>query len=1368
MPLLNPSPLSVPIPFPAHPHTTAYINPPSPTQLNFFVIGVIPVLVSVLTFAAYIACGGELTATKAFVSLSLFSVLRAPLFVLPSTITQITQSLVSITRIQEVLCAKEQTSERSTSPPRLDTGAPSIEISAGNFSWDLQEYVPYLQDINLRVQRGELVAVVGATGQGKSSLIQAILGEMLEVRSLENPGTLAPGTSAVTVRGKVAYVAQSAWIFNASVRDNILFGQPFYRERYQRALAVSCLLADLEHMPGGDAAEIGERGVNLSGGQKQRISIARAVYADADIYLFDDPLSALDSHVGREVLEKCILGQLRHKTRLMVTNQLQFLPSFDVVVVLHKGHVMEAGPYEQLMASGTYLPAMMKDTIAEGEPPAPPEGGAVAGGGASRRNSGKGAAKGAIDAAEEEYAEIKKSPRGPVKAKSRTPATAALVQQEERVTGGVTLATIRHYTRAMGGAPAVALLAVTYILTEVLRVAASVWLTLWSAQATPAPSPPGPHPTLSAPFPDASSFSPSFLGSSPASTAGSLANLPLAASWLDPSGAFSSFSRWLSSWSLLLPLFHGLENGIHRIGSSVHADSGPFGAYSLNAGGSIVGADGSSEIVGPGDGILGPEHGSSSSGGSSSYFFNILGGGDSPMDYGSYQWLAAAVKTVGFYLAVYSGLSLAQIVLTFVNQFYLSAASVRASETLHRSMLAAVLRAPMAFFHGNPLGRVLNRFTKDISDVDRNLANFSSIFLRGFAQLASTLVLIAAATPFSVLFFVPMFFAFQALYEYFQRVAREVKRLDSISRSPVYSLISESLSGLATIRAYGAQSRLLAQQGDLLDTNIRFSLLSMSANRWLSVRLEALGAFIVLVTASMALAQGGGAPVVGLIISYALSITSLLTMTLRLASVAESSFNAVERIAHYTAVEPEAPAVIDACRPPPGWPSQGAISFESVSMRYRPDLPPVLQGLTASIRAGEKVGVVGRTGAGKSSLFSALFRLVEVDGGRIVVDDVDVARLGLADLRRGIGIIPQQPVLFTGTIRFNLDPFGMFSEGAIWQAIGRAHMGEVIKSLPHGLSSQVQEGGKNFSAGQRQLLSLARAVLTRPRILVLDEATAAVDQATDALIQKTIREEFKSCTMLIIAHRLNTIIDCDRIMVMADGSLVENDRPSALLAKDNGVFSSMVRATGPSTERFLRQVAAGEMDMDSALVERILDASGPEDAEADAKVRWVKAVWRVTTSQLLGMPNGRAGRPPAGSSSSMSAGGKLSPGTLSLIVRDGGGGPGSPRFPDGDLVAEDGGAVFVEGSLLHRVNCAASLLADTLRCVNVGDVRRELEARGVEESRWNAWFARVIFKLNELALAMTADGPRPRLTATPGEGDAVWSDAHRLLSSTIN
>ncbi|KAK9085883.1 hypothetical protein Sjap_026294 [Stephania japonica] len=961
---------------------------------NMFMLNSIPVVVTVASFGMFTLLGGDLTPARAFTSLSLFAVLRFPLFMLPNLITQAVNANVSLKRLEELFLAEERV--LLPNPP-LEARLPAISIKNGYFSWDSKAEKPTLSNVNLDIPIGSLVAVVGSTGEGKTSLVSAMLGELP-----------ARADSTVVIRGSVAYVPQISWIFNATVRDNILFGSAFDATRYEKAIEVTSLRHDLEMLPGGDLTEIGERGVNISGGQKQRVNMARAVYSNSDVYIFDDPLSALDAHVGRQVFDKCIKEELRGKTRVLVTNQLHFLPQVDRIILIHEGMVKEEGTFEDLTNNGMLFQKLME-------------------------NAGK-----MEEHVEEEFEDenLEKRSTNPAanvdmngtstdadNKKKGKEEKSVLIKQEEREKGVVSWKVLMRYKNALGGLWVVLVLFLCYVTTEALRVSSSTWLSIWTDQST-------------------------------------------------------------------------------------------------------------LKTHGP-----------------------------------------------GFYNLVYALLSFGQVLVTLANSYWLIISSLYAAKRLHDAMLHSILRAPMVFFHTNPIGRIINRFAKDLGDIDRNVAVFVNMFLGQVSQLLSTFVLIGILSTISLWAIMPLLILFYAAYLYYQSTAREVKRLDSITRSPVYAQFGEALNGLSTIRAYKAYDRMANINGKSMDNNVRFTLVNMSANRWLAIRLETLGGIMIWLTATFAVMENqqaenqmAFASTMGLLLSYALNITNLLTAVLRLASLAENSLNAVERVGTYIELPSEAPAVIESCRPPPAWPALGSIKFEDVVLRYRPELPPVLHGLSFAVSPSEKVGIVGRTGAGKSSMLNALFRIVELERGRILVDEYDIARFGLTDLRKVLGIIPQSPVLFSGTIRFNLDPFDEHNDADLWEALERAHLKDAIRRNSMGLDAEVSEAGENFSVGQRQLLSLARALLRRSKILVLDEATAAVDVRTDALIQKTIREEFKSCTMLIIAHRLNTIIDCDRVLLLDAGQVLEFDTPEDLLLNETSAFSKMVQSTGSANAHYLRSL----------------------------------------------------------------------------------------------------------------------------------------------------------------------------------------------------
>ncbi|CAL5364389.1 unnamed protein product [Camellia sinensis] len=900
-------------------------------RCNSFILNSIPVLVTVTSFGMLTFLGGNLTPSRAFTSLSLFAMLRFPLNMLPNLITQVVNANVSLQQLEELFFAEE----RILLPnPPLEPELPAISIKNGYFSWDSKAENPTLANINLDIPVGSLVAVVGGTGEGKTSFISAMIGELPPVAD-----------ASVVIRGSVAYVPQISWIFNATVRENILFGSNFEPARYWKAIDVTALQHDLDLLPGHDLTEIGERGVNISGGQKQRVSMARAVYSNADVYIFDDPLSALDAHVGRQVFNNCIKGELQGKTRVLVTNQLHFLPQVGKVILISEGMVKEEGTFEELSRSGTLFKKLMENAGKMEEHVDEKEYGDEMEDGINLDyKSSKPADNGVQNA----------FPKSVNSKNKRKEGKSVLIKQEERETGVVSWKVLKRYEDALGGLWVVMILFMCYILTEVLRVLSSTWLSVWTKQS------------------GGSSFGSSF---------------------------------------------------------------------------------------GPGS------------------------------------------------------------------------------------------------------------------------------------------------------------------------TSREVKRLDSITRSPVYAQFGEALNGLSTIRAYKAYDRMANINGKSMDKNIRFTLVNISSNRWLTIRLETLGGIIIWFAASFAVMQNGKAEnqvafasTMGLLLSYSLNITNLLSNVLRQASRAENSLNAIERVGTYIDLPSEAPAIIESHRPPPGWPSLGSIKFEDVVLRYRPELPPVLHGLSFTISPSEKVGIVGRTGAGKSSMVNALFRIVELERGKILIDDCDVAKFGLTDLRKVLSIIPQSPVLFSAvvyllhlrTIRFNLDPFSEHNDADLWEALERAHLKDVIRRNAFGLDAEVSEAGENFSVGQRQLLSLGRALLRRSKILVLDEATAAVDVKTDSLIQRTIREEFRSRTMLIIAHRLNTIIDSDRILVLDAGQVMEYDAPAKLLLNEASGFSKMIQSTGAANAQYLHSLVLGGGEGENK-------SSGEEIFNGQQRRRVASSHWPAATQFALGV-----------------------------------------------------------------------------------------------------------------------------------------------------
>ncbi|XP_009957095.1 PREDICTED: canalicular multispecific organic anion transporter 1 isoform X1 [Leptosomus discolor] len=978
-------------------------------SVSIFVFTCAPVLVSLASFAVYVLVDENniLDAQKAFTAISLFNVLRSPMAMLPMVLSSLVQTNVSTARLERYLGGEDL----DTSAIHHDPIAGSaVRFSEATFAWE-RDGNAVIRDVTLDIAPGSLVAVVGAVGSGKSSLVSAMLGEMENIKG------------HINIQGSLAYVPQQAWIQNATLKDNILFGSELDEARYQQVIKACALLPDLELLPAGDQTEIGEKGINLSGGQKQRVSLARAVYSNADIYVLDDPLSAVDAHVSKYLFEHVLgpKGLLQKKTRILVTHSISYLPQVDNIVVLVAGAVSEHGSYSTLLANRSAFAQFLnlygsqeedaseKNTTAEDEDiePCVEEGPDDVVTMTLKREA-------SIHRREFSRSLSKTSTNSWKKAQEEPPQKLKgqqLIEKEAVETGKVKFSMYLQYLRAVG-----------------------LWYSFWIAMG-----------------------------------------------YVGQYVAFVGTNLWLSAWT---------DDAQHYLNQTY------------------------------------------------------------------------PVKQRDLRIGVFGALGVSQAVFLLFATILSAQGAVRASRVMHQQLLSNILHVPMSFFDTTPTGRIVNRFAKDIFTIDETIPMSFRSWLTCFMAIISTLLMISLATPFFALIIIPLGIFYYFVLRFYVSTSRQLRRLDSVTRSPIYSHFGETVSGLSVIRAYGHQERFLQQNESTMDINQKSVYSWIVSNRWLAIRLEFVGSLVVFFSALLAVISKGtlDGGIVGLSVSSALNVTQTLNWLVRMSSELETNIVAVERVHEYTKVKNEAPWVTEK-RPPHGWPSKGEIQFVDYKVRYRPELELVLRGITCNIGSTEKVGVVGRTGAGKSSLTNCLFRVLEAAGGTIVIDGVDIATIGLHDLRQNLTIIPQDPVLFTGTLRMNLDPFDQYTDEEVWKALELAHLKTYVQTLPEGLLHLVSEGGENLSVGQRQLVCLARALLRKAKILILDEATAAVDLETDHLIQTTIRSEFADCTVLTIAHRLHTIMDSNRVMVLQAGRIVEYDSPEELLKKQ-GIFSAMAKDAG--------------------------------------------------------------------------------------------------------------------------------------------------------------------------------------------------------------
>ncbi|KAL3689443.1 hypothetical protein R1sor_015752 [Riccia sorocarpa] len=890
-----------------------------------FIFWMTPIFVAVATFSTCVFLNIPLNASSVFTALATLRIVQEPIRALPDIIAAVIQAGVAMGRITIFLQEDELQADAVDRSP-VKRGDTAISMHKAVLSWESDAATPTLREIDFEVEHGQHVAVCGPVGAGKSSLLYSILGETLKL------------SGDVKVSGTVAYVAQTAWIQSGTVRDNILFGKPMDKERYEGTIKACALDSDIQNFEYGDLTEIGERGINMSGGQKQRIQLARAVYQDADIYLLDDPFSAVDAHTGAIIFKDCVRGALLNKTVILVTHQVEFLPAVDFILLLKDGEIQQSGSYTELDASGSAFADLVNahkeamdlhsDHIGNDSP-------------GSSRDSGT------VDSKQN------------LEAKQTTGQAAAgtwkkeiqLIKKEEQEYGDTGTTPYWDYLSQANG--------VLYLLG-----AASV-VTI-------------------------------FIG-----------------------------GQLMSTW--------WMATNVDKPGISMVRLVGVYALINFGSGGFI------------------------------------------------------SLRTIFSFLM-----------------------GMATSKVLYGRLMTSIFNSPLSFFDSTPLGRILSRVSSDLQILDNDVPMAFGFTLSSTMNAVTTLVVTAFVTWQTLIGIIPVILINRWLQHYYLTSARQLMRINATSKSPIVNHFGETIAGTTTIRAFRREKEFKEKNQQHINHNNAPYFYMISANEWLVQRLDVLCTCLLCLCALVMVILPAGTfepGFAGLVLTYGLTLNIVMVVSVTNQCILANNVISMERVKQYMFNEPEAPAVIQGSRPPENWPSQGTIEINNLQVRYRPNTPLVLRGITCTIDGGQRVGVVGRTGSGKTTLISSLFRLVEPSGGSILLDGLNISTIGLHDLRSRLSIIPQEPALFRGTVRFNLDPLGDYSDQEIWNALDKCQLGDVIRSKDGKLDFRVIDDGENWSVGQRQLFCLGRVLLKRNRVLFLDEATASIDNTTDAILQRRLYED---------------------------------------------------------------------------------------------------------------------------------------------------------------------------------------------------------------------------------------------------------------------
>ncbi|KAI8528046.1 hypothetical protein RHMOL_Rhmol12G0120700 [Rhododendron molle] len=964
-----------------------------------------PTVVSVVTFGVCIVLQTPLTTGTVLSTLATFRILQEAIYNLPELLSMIAQTKVSIDRMQEFL-VQDQKKLIEFNGSRKATDV-AIELETGEYSWEPLSTASKKPTINItqkmEIKAGYKVAICGSVGSGKSSLLYSFLDEIPRISG-----------GGINVFGSKAFVPQKAWIQTGTVRETILFGKETKKDFYDDVLEGCALKQDILMWGERDLSVVGERGLNLSGGQKQRIQLARAIYANSDVYFLDDPFSAVDAHTGTHIFKNCLLHLLCQKTVIYVTHQLEFLEAADLVLVMKDGRIIQSGKYEDLKAvlDGELVTQMdaYNKSLNQMNPSSDHK---------SLTNTAP------LEVNEEEIGET-----------ARTGGILERTQEEEAETGRVKWRVYSTFIACAYKGALVPVILLCQVFFQGLQIASNYWI----------------------------------------------------------------------AWAI------DEKNQVSR------------------------------------------------------------------------------ERMIGIYALISSGSS----IFILGRAVLLSTIAIETSQCLFRGMITSIFRAPLSFFDFTPSSRILSRvsFNRSKHSGHRHSLQIGWISICAYSAVKyhrpyvpyCVASLFALRCDLGNLRVVPgkiqlhfIMFTFHAfpkscprtaevssniLQCYYITTARELARMVGIRKAPILHHFSESLTGAATIRCFNQEDQFLKKTVGLVDDYSRVAFHNSATMEWLCVRVNFLFnlVFFFVLVILVNLPRSSIEPsLAGLVATYGLNLNVLQAWVVWNLCNVENKMISVERILQFTNIPSEAPLVIENCRLEPEWPINGIIQLENLHVQYDPSLPRILKGITCTFPGNKKIAIVGRTGSGKSTLMQALFRVMEPVQGRILIDGIDISKIGLQDLRSRLSIIPQDPILFQGTMRSNLDPLQQHSDHEIWEVMGKCHLADIVRQDQRLLDMAVKEDGENWSMGQRQLVCLARVLLQRRKILVLDEATASVDAATDNVIQRRIREETSRCTVVTVAHRLPTIIDYDLVLVLDQGKVVEYDSPNELLKDNSSAFSKLVK-----------------------------------------------------------------------------------------------------------------------------------------------------------------------------------------------------------------